>query len=95
MVSILKKMGNGLVMVFILSLYALGVGTIAFQFPAVQTWATQKAVRAISERMGYPISIERINIKWLDVISLEQVSVKDPYNQPMIGYSHGRYLFLR
>lgn len=84
MVSILKKMGNGLVMVFILSLYALGVGTIVFQFPAVQTWATQKAVRAISERMGYPISIERINIKWLDVISLEQVSVKDPYNQPMI-----------
>jgi hypothetical protein len=84
MVSILKKMGNGLVMVFILTLYALGVGLIAFQFPVVQTWATQKAVTEISARMGYPISIERINIKWLDVISLENVSIKDPSNRPMI-----------
>lgn len=84
MVSILKKMGNGLVMVLILTLYALGVGLIAFQFPTVQTWATQKAVKEISARMGYPISIERINIKWLDVISLENVSVKDLNNQPMI-----------
>ena len=84
MVNILKQIGNGLVMVLILTLYAVGVGTIAFQFPTVQTWATQKAVKEISARMGYPISIERINIKWLDVISLEQVSVKDLNNKPMI-----------
>ncbi len=69
---------------FILMCYTLGVLTIAFQFPIVQTWATQKAVEKISEKMGYPLEIERINIKWFDVISLQGVSVKDPKNQPMI-----------
>ena len=84
MVNVLRKIGNGLVTALILTLFALGIGTIAFQFPAVQTWATQQAVREISARMGYPLSVEKINIKWFDVVSLEGVSVKDPDNQPMI-----------
>ena len=84
MINVLRKIGNGLVMGLILALFALGVTTIAFQFPAVQTWATQRAVRELSAKMGYPLSIEKINIKWFDVISLEGISVKDPDNQRMI-----------
>ncbi|WP_373513693.1 hypothetical protein, partial [Persicitalea sp.] len=64
MVNILRKIGNGLVMVLILTLFAFGVATIAFQFPTVQTWATEFAVRELSARMGYPLSVEKINIKW-------------------------------
>ncbi len=84
MINVLRKIGNGLVAVLIPTLYAFGVATIAFQFPAVQTWATQMTVRKISERLGYPLTVERMSIKWFDVISLEGVSVKDPDNQPMI-----------
>ncbi len=84
MINVLRKIGNGLVLVLILALFALGVTTIAFQFPAVQTWATQRAVRELSLKMGYPLSVEKINIKWFDVISLEGVSIKSPDNQRMI-----------
>ncbi|WP_373514810.1 translocation/assembly module TamB domain-containing protein, partial [Persicitalea sp.] len=66
------------------TLFAFGVATIAFQFPTVQTWATEFAVRELSARMGYPLSVEKINIKWFDVVSLENVSVRSPDNQRMI-----------
>jgi hypothetical protein len=84
MIEFLKKVGNGLVMVLILVCFTLGVVTVALQFPLVQTWATQEVVKKISATMGYPLAIERISIRWFDVISLEGVSVKDPQNQPMI-----------
>lgn len=84
MVKVLKEIGNGLVLLFILTLFALGIGTIAFQFPAVQTYATQKAVRVLSDKLGYPVSVQRINIKWLDAVSLEGVSIRDTDQKPMI-----------
>ncbi|GHB77024.1 translocation/assembly module TamB domain-containing protein [Persicitalea jodogahamensis] len=84
MLNVLRNIGNGLVMVLILALFALGVTTIAFQFPAVQTWATQRVVRELSGRMGYPLSVQKINVKWFDVISLEGVSIKDADNRQMI-----------
>ncbi len=84
MVKVLKEIGNGLVLLFIPALFALGVGTIAFQFPAVQTYATQKVVKVLSNKLGYHISVQRINIKWLDAISLEGVSIRDTDHQPMI-----------
>ncbi|TDB68175.1 translocation/assembly module TamB domain-containing protein [Arundinibacter roseus] len=84
MIHILKKVGNAFVLLIILGLYVLGVVNIAMQDPSVQTYLTQKVVQKLSKAMGYPLGIERINVKWLDVISLEGVSVKDSLSQPMI-----------
>jgi hypothetical protein len=84
MVRYLKAFIDGLVVVTIFALLALGIATIALQLPSVQTYAVQKVTASISNRLGYPISIKRVNIKWFDVVSLEGVSVRDSSRKDMI-----------
>ncbi|KQS31500.1 translocation/assembly module TamB domain-containing protein [Dyadobacter sp. Leaf189] len=84
MFKFLKALGNGLTVVIIFALLALGILTIALQLPSVQTWAVQSAADRVSSKLGYPITIEKVNIKWFDVVSLEGVSVKDSSQRDMI-----------
>ncbi len=84
MKQLLKSLGNGLILAMILSLFVLGIVTIAVQFPSVQTFLVRKASAYFSEKLHHPISIGRVNIKWFDVISLQQVSVRDGRNEHMI-----------
>jgi uncharacterized protein YhdP len=77
MLKFLKALGNGLIVVVIFVLLALGIATTALQLPSVQTWAVRHVTADISGRLGYPITIGKVNIKWFDVVSLETVSVKD------------------
>ncbi|PWJ60523.1 uncharacterized protein DUF490 [Dyadobacter jejuensis] len=84
MTTFLKELFNGLVVVFIFALLALGICTIALQFPSVQTRAVRYATHSISDKLGYPVGIQRVNIKWFDVVSLEGVSVKDTSQKEMI-----------
>ncbi|WP_247234326.1 translocation/assembly module TamB domain-containing protein [Telluribacter sp. SYSU D00476] len=84
MINILRSVVNGLVVVMIFALLALEAVTVAFQFPAVQTWAVDKAARKVSEVMGYPISIRELHIKWFDVVSLGGVSIRDAQDRHMI-----------
>lgn len=84
MLKFLKAFGNGLIVVIIFVLLALGIATTALQLPSVQTWAVQYATGNIAAKLGYPISIQKVNIKWFDVVSLEGVSVKDSSNKDMI-----------
>jgi hypothetical protein len=41
MLKFLKAFGNGLIVVIIFALLALGIATIALQLPSVQTWAVR------------------------------------------------------
>jgi len=84
MLKFLEGLIDGLVVLMIFALLALGIATIALQLPSVQTFAVQAVASNISEKLGYPITIEKVNIKWFDVISLEGVSVKDSSKQDMI-----------
>jgi len=84
MLNFLKAIINGLTVILIFALLALGIATIALQIPSVQTFAVQIATGKISEALRYPVAIERVNIKWFDVVSLEGVSVKDTNQQQMI-----------
>lgn len=84
MLQFLKVVINGFVVILIFALLALGIATIALQIPSVQTFAVQTATEKVSKAMEYPISIERVNIKWFDVVSLEGISVKDTDQQRMI-----------
>ncbi|CAG5070711.1 hypothetical protein DYBT9623_03240 [Dyadobacter sp. CECT 9623] len=84
MFKFLRAFGNGLIVVMIFALLALGILTIALQLPSVQTWAVQTAADRVSAKLGYPITIQKVNIKWFDVVSLEGVSVKDTSDQDMI-----------
>jgi hypothetical protein len=84
MLKSLKAIINVLVVLMIFALLALGIVTVAVQFPSVQTFLVKRATAVISEKMGYPIHITRVNIKWFDVVSLEGVSVKDTTQRQMI-----------
>ncbi len=84
MLDFLRGVINSLVVLMIFALLALGIATIALQLPSVQTYAVQTAASSISDKLGYPITIERVNIKWFDVVSLEGVSVKDSSKKDMI-----------
>jgi hypothetical protein len=84
MLKFLKAFGNGLIVVIIFALLALGIATIALQLPSVQTWAVQRVTSNISQKLGYPITIQKVNIKWFDVVSLEGISVKDISQKDMI-----------
>lgn len=79
-----KSLGNGLILSIILALFVLGIVTIAVQFPTVQTYLVKKASNYFSEKLEFPISVGRVNIKWFDVISLQYVSVKDMQAEQMI-----------
>jgi hypothetical protein len=84
MKQFLKSLGNGLILTMILSLFVLGIVTIAVQFPTVQTYLVKKVSAYFSEKLEHPISVGRVNIKWFDVISLQYVSVKDVHSEHMI-----------
>ena len=84
MVNFLRAILNGLVVCMIFLLLMLGIFTIAIQFPAIQTWAVKKATDRISAVLGYPIHIGQVNIKWFDILSLQDVSVRDNLNNRMI-----------
>ena len=84
MLKFLKVVVNVFVVILIFAFLALGIATIALQLPSVQTFAVQRVTDRISGALGYPISIERVNIKWFDVVSLEGISVKDTSQLNMI-----------
>lgn len=84
MLNFLRGVINSLVVLMIFALLALGIATIALQLPSMQTYAVQTMASTVSEKLGYPITIERVNIKWFDVVSLEGVSVKDSSKKDMI-----------
>ncbi|MFL5728786.1 MAG: hypothetical protein ACJ75J_04790, partial [Cytophagaceae bacterium] len=58
--------------------------TIALQFPAVQTRAARKATDYLSEKLKFPVHVDRVDMNWFDVLVLEGVSIKDPNGGQMI-----------
>ncbi len=70
MLDFLKGVINSLVVMMIFALLALGIATIALQLPSVQTYAVQTAASSISEKLGYPITIEKVNIKNLNIVKI-------------------------
>jgi len=62
----------------------LGVVVLAVQFPAVQTSLVEQLTKRLSATLGFPTSVGRVNIKWFDAISLENVKILDRQGRPMI-----------
>jgi hypothetical protein len=57
---------------------------ISLQFPSVQTRAAREATDYLSEKLKFPVHVERVDINWFDVLVLEGVSIKDPKGGQMI-----------
>ncbi|MCY7350719.1 MAG: translocation/assembly module TamB domain-containing protein [Cytophagaceae bacterium] len=58
--------------------------TLSLRQPAVQTRVVRILADSISQKLGYPISIGRVNYKWFDKLALDSVSIRDTRQQPMI-----------
>ena len=58
---------------------------IGLQIPAIQTRLVREAAQRISAKLQFPVSIDRVSIKWLDRAVLEGVTVLDQSRQPMIN----------
>ncbi len=56
----------------------------ALQIPFVQTKAVSKLTTYVSEKIQFPISIGYVNIRWFDMLLLEDVVIKDQTGAEMI-----------
>jgi hypothetical protein len=66
------------------TLAVLTLLVLLLQSATVQTFLAQQASAKISEILKFPISIERLEIQWLDQIKLKQVRIKDQQQKNMI-----------
>lgn len=79
--NIFAKVIWGLLLVVIAT---TAVAFYAVQLPSVQTYLTEKATEMLSEKLGAPVSIKRVNIHWIDEATLEDVSIRDLKSRDMI-----------
>ncbi|VAW29037.1 hypothetical protein MNBD_BACTEROID06-885, partial [hydrothermal vent metagenome] len=56
-----------------------------FQLSSVQTYLGRMLTKNISKKIGYEITIEKVDIEWLDKAILEHVKVKDLAKNEMIS----------
>jgi hypothetical protein len=56
----------------------------ALQTTTVQTYLAGHATRYLSEKIGFPLSIEYLNVRWPDYVVLRNVTILDRENQRMI-----------
>ena len=57
---------------------------LAVQIPAVQTRLAQIGANYLSEKLLFPVTIGGVSIKWFDSLTLEEISILDRQNRPMI-----------
>ncbi len=69
----------------VLGVFLLFIGTLAaLQLPEVQTYLAQKATAYLSEKLKYPIVIDKVSIRWWDVAVFKNLSISDLANRRMI-----------
>lgn len=67
-----------------LALLALVGVIVALRMPSVQTRLVREATQRVSQALHYPIRIGRVDYRWFDEITLENVSIRDTTGAPMI-----------
>ncbi len=85
MLQVIKKI---VVRTFTVVLILLVAGTIgialALQTSAVQTWLAGKATDWVTQQLGFPVSIGRVDIHWVDRASFRDVIIRDTEDNGMI-----------
>ncbi|MFA0960461.1 translocation/assembly module TamB domain-containing protein [Roseivirga sp. BDSF3-8] len=76
-----------------LSLLIFVLSVAALQSPWVQTKIVQQISENLTEKLGFPVSIKYVNIRWFDTILLEDVQVRDKQDNLMIGVDRLRVNF--
>lgn len=64
---------------------ALILGLILlFQIPAFQNWIGKRIVNSISRTLGTEVRMERVNLAWLDALSLDGIYIEDKYGDTLL-----------
>ena len=58
---------------------------VLLQTPGFQTWLANKAANYLEDKTGYAIQLERLQIRWVDEIALQNLRVYDLHDSLMLG----------
>ena len=58
---------------------------VSIQIPFVQTRVVKELSKSVSDRINYPVTIERVNIDWFDELKLDGLRIYDRQQNLMIG----------
>src|SRR5258706_580668 len=58
---------------------------LIFQFPEVQTALIGRFLKGFSQVVGFPTSVERMDLRWYDRLEMKKVLIKDPEHNEMIS----------
>jgi len=75
--GIKKGIAKAILWVFLILFFSMSVLVLAMQSSKVQTKVAQYGSEYLSEKLGFDISIEKINIEWFDQITLSGLYVKN------------------
>ncbi len=75
---------------FFLYLIFTSIGFVALsllilQFPEVQTFLIGRYLKGFSQVVGFPATVEKMNLRWYDRLEMQQVLIKDPEGNSMIS----------
>ncbi|MGM0582314.1 MAG: translocation/assembly module TamB domain-containing protein [Bacteroidota bacterium] len=82
--GIKKGIAKAILWVFLVLFFSMSVLVLAMQSSVVQTKVAQYGSEYLSEKLGFDISIEKINIEWFDQITLTGLHVKNKDKSPFI-----------
>ncbi|MFN8347567.1 MAG: translocation/assembly module TamB domain-containing protein [Spirosomataceae bacterium] len=75
---------NTLFILFVVAVLLAEMISLSVQFPLIQTSLVEYITKRASVELKHPTTIGRVNIKWFNAVSLEDVKILDRQNRPMI-----------
>jgi len=61
------------------------LGFLILQFPQVQTALISRYLSSFSQVVGFPATVEKMDLRWYDRLELINVKIKDPEHNTMIS----------
>jgi len=85
MLQVIKKIAVRTFLVVVILVVVVVVGTLlALQTSPVQTWLAGKATDWVSQKIGFPVSIGKVDVHWVDHASFRDVVIEDAEHNRMI-----------
>ncbi|WNB17236.1 translocation/assembly module TamB domain-containing protein [Marivirga arenosa] len=82
--GIKKGIAKAILWAFLIIFFSMSVLVLAMQSSRIQTSVAKYGSDYLSKKLGFEITIEKINIEWFDQISLSGLNVKNKDNSPFI-----------
>lgn len=83
--GIKKGVAKAILYIFLFIFFTLSVVVLSMQSSYVQTKVAQYGSEYFSEKLGFKITIEKINIEWFDQVSITNLNIKDLDNEDFIS----------